>query len=782
MRQRIRVVHWRPGEPVEETLKKVPREVEEAFQAWDRKFRVLWYRMKSGQTGKTDNFKGKGMRDVKALLQRDSIWSMTAAWFTKDLEWRKRNWADMMLSAMNFYPERTPELLLATIEPRVTPSEFVVDIMCFLFEQSSQLPARERGKQQAAIPHVLLELLDRFPSKYFTFPQWLLGRVFSISQPPLVKKLYRALYTRAHPLDWNTKFKAASCLARDVKGKELALKILERVMENGLRMEFLRGQRTPTFLGIDRVSKAEGERVYQWVNVNDPNFRLRFAELATAIVSMPEGWRQGGDGSPFTLQSLNDMYKRLIGLGIPLNLKTQTAMLQAICSTGELEAAWNLYHDMLEQGIKPDERVYLILLNAAKHAGSIESTIRVILEAPAEVLQSHYIWNEFLSTVIQVAIKECNERGIRPPRTIPAFDFMLRIYEKFFKLEPLNKLLPSHLLIHPDNTTHWEWKAKLAVVIDKLPAREPNELVDPRADTLGIMFHGYVKALSNASLLVSFYAHFRTLLKNGDPHVLELLRHTTLPYDTIIKAVTEHPGLLRVAADILNDMLRDAGASSAITGARDRSGEISKQQTEQEISTSPSSSTPSQPSSAEAPFVHPLPSVHTWNTVLRGFFMERRVRQGWRIFELMRQHGAEPNKVTWNTLIAGYTASGENELAVQTLIKFEKLGLKADWYTQRQMSILSKHEPTREMMERAHNERTAIRLTRKEIRRVRKRLVKLEARKEEILRKLNKLGPATAAAQAKTKAETETGAREELSPTADFFQMYDELIFQAEQL
>ncbi|KAK3309052.1 uncharacterized protein B0T15DRAFT_491585 [Chaetomium strumarium] len=762
--------------------------------------------MKHGQTGETEHFKGEGMEDLKLLLQCNSVESMRAAWFGGKRLWqRKRDWENMILSAMHFYPERTPELLLATIDLHITPAEFVVDTICYLFERASLLPAREQEERQLAIARLLLDILGPFPPRYFTFPQWLLGRVASVSPAPLVKRLHWVLFSKYHPFDWNTQFKFASRLARDPKGKGAALRILEKMIVKSRRMGSSRrrptGKKGTRFL---RFITLGGGRVYQWVKLDDPNFQRRFAELATAIVSVPEGWKHSGEGSPFTLQLLNTRFKRLIDIGIPLNHITQTAMLQAICSTGDLDAAWNLYHHMLEQGNKPDVRPYLLLLNAAKRAGSIESIMRVILDAPAEVLQSRYIWNEVLSAVLTVATQECIEKKVPRPRTVPAFDFMLQIYKKFFKLEPLDKLLPSHLLTPFDTTYPWDWRAKLAVVMDKLPARRKRKLVNPGADTLRIMLHGYVKGLSNASLLVNFYAHFRTLLKDGDPYVLELLRDSTQPYDVIIKAVTDHPGLLKVAADILNDMLRDAGAATASGKMSDPSEEHSQTVQGRHAKARRRRRRKNSRShrSTEGPFVHPLPSVHTWNAILAGFFRERRVRQSWRIFELMRQHGVEPNKVTWNTLIAGYTATRENQLAVETLVQFEKLGYKADESTQRQMSILSKHGPTRRLMEEADNQ---IQMSRHKwkIFRTQKRLAEMQARREEHLRKIYTLGmgkfPTAAAAavaaakaadeanaagktETPTETETKTGEKEEeLSPTADFFKMYDELIFQAEQ-
>jgi pentatricopeptide repeat protein len=796
--------------------------------------------MKVGQVGETEHFKGEGLDDLRFLLECNSVESMRAAWCSgKRLPRRKLEWPNLMLSAMHFYPERAPDLLRATIDLHITPSEMVVDTICYLFEHASLLPAGEREERQAAIADLLLEILGPFPPRYFTFPQWLLGRMASVSQVPFLKKLHYTLFIKYHPMDWNTQFKFANCLARDARGKSAALRILEKLIEKSRRMASSpkkpTGKQETNFL---RFITLGGGRVYQWVDLDDPNFQRRFDELATAIASVPKGWKHSGEGSPFTLEILNDRFKRLIDIGIPLNLATQNAMLQAICSTGDLEAAWNLYNHMLEQGTKPDVRAYLLLLNAAKRALSLESTMRVILDAPAEVLQSRYIWNEFLSTIIHVATEECNEKKVQRPRTVPAFDFMLQIYKKFFKLEPLNKLLPSHLLTPFDTTYPWDWRAKLAVIMERLPALEQEKLVDPGADTLRIMFHGYVKGLSNASLLVNFYAHFRTLLKNGDPLVLGLLRDSTQPYDVIVKAVTDHPGLLRVAADILNDVLRDAGTSTASGGVRDLSGEHPQaihdsshspvgadpqagqkviqqgeheaqqaaqetdEQTTQEISTDPSSSTQKRRrrrrrrrSTEEDPFTHPLPSVHTWNAILAGFFRERRVRQSWRIFELMRQHGVEPNKVTWNTLIAGYTATGENQLAVETLLQFEKLGYQHDEHTRRQLYILYRDEPARRLLVEADKEQQQMRYKRRLVmaqKRAEKRSRELQAKREEHLRKLYALrdrrfpsaAAAAKAADAAMAKKIETGGKEEeeeLSPTADFFKMYDELIFQAEQ-
>ncbi|KAK4244914.1 hypothetical protein C7999DRAFT_16868 [Corynascus novoguineensis] len=616
------------------------------------------------------------LKTFEEFLALNTVEEMRSSWLAISPEKREKDWMYLMKAVMDFHPESAALVLEATVEPSTTPAWAVADVFAFLNRWSSTLPDDSRRSQQAQLPGLLLHLLRNSPPNHYQFYQWVLGQTLSVSDPDTAAEIYSALRHSNHFMHYNTKLKIAGCLTRSSKYKLAALKVFEEVLKD------------------------------PQVDVND----RRCAALATELFTLPQSWKDGRE-SPVEVQLLAEAFERVVGLGLSPNVVTYTAMIRSLCLTNQLDTAWKIYDVMRSHGTTPDPHVFCILLNGAKQAASLDSAIRVIEEATADTFRISYFWNDILHTILLVAAEEATSRPVMrgQPIAIPAFSSMLRIYAKFFRLEPLQTLVQMNLreiLAEDDNPSHeldLNWKQKLAILIDQLPVSPPDELVEPGVDTLGIMLLGYIKSFSTPHPVLSFYSHFRNLLKSRDPIATSLASHSTLPYDVVLKSVTDNTGMLRVGIDIVNDMLRDAAASAAAvkpqpadsdTITTSVAGSDANPETKE---LGPMATTTTSATAAEnltlPTFHHPPPSVYTWSILLLAFSRQRNLREVERLLLAMRRHGVEPNRVTWNTLLTGHAKRGNERGVVAVVDRLDAARYHPDRYTVTAVGKL--HRPER---------------------------------------------------------------------------------------
>ncbi|KAK2069036.1 hypothetical protein P8C59_003644 [Phyllachora maydis] len=426
--------------------------------------------------------------------------------------------------------------------------------------------------------------------------------------------------------------------------------------------------------------------------------------LSTAIVS----FKKGVDTKDLQVSPAK-LFEELLAMGLRPNVIHYTCIMRNLCLHKEVDAAWKVFEIMLEHNIEPDATTYSVLISGAKLIGDVQ-TVGSVLNAA----MSRNAYN--------------------------------RAYCHFFRLDPLQRLalsdLASLLEFRQDQSSSLRWASvhQVTAVIQSLPSFPPEELLEPDGATLGIMLIGYIKALPTAYTLVAFYSQFRAQLKLGDPATIAIVRETgTLVYDTIIKALTEWDGMLRVALDIMGEMLKDAASVASATSAApatctaagspapglSASDARASEHVETDVSAtqaSPSGSSPSNssqpvsgpadcpsaassdspasdPAAVSAPAGdacdlsmltrHPVPSVYTWSILLHGFMHRGQTEQGERILQTMREHGVTPTVVTWNTLLAGYTRLQKLQLAVRTLARMERAGLRHDDFTIRGFGYLA---------------------------------------------------------------------------------------------
>jgi pentatricopeptide repeat protein len=602
----------------------------------------------------------------------------------------------IMLATMDHHPDRAAQVLEATFKDGCAPHWAVSDVLCFLVKWSSQLPAPDRKKQQAALPGLVLYLLRNSRPKSLCFQQWVLGQVISVCDARAAAELCSALEAYSHRLHFNTKLKLADRLAKDRRYTLLALRLLESVIsDDGL-------------------------------SAND----RRCAALATLLFKLPQTTWGTGRAPPVEINLIAESYERLVGLGFSPNAITSTTLIHSLCSADQLDTAFKIYDVM--RGQWTDDRVFFPLVQAARRSGSLEAIIRVFQHAPSNVLQHRRIWDNLIHAIHVAAKKEAKFKGYKYNHGNPAFRSMLQVYCKFFDLAPLQRLIPWDLhryLEEPDRNSasdNWDFKVKLALFIDKLPVLPTGRAMNPGTITLTTMLLGYLRTFPKAIRAIEFYSHFRNLLRDRDTTAIRLLRDTTLPYDVVLKSLAEHAGTLRVMTDIVKTMLADAAKSAAarkqaagrvavaaavpsnskpraapeaaVSPENDASPEEkSRDQNEQDGAAVSSRSKPAEPTLK--PLYHPPPSVCTWSILLYAFSRERGPRNAARILGLMRANNIEPNRATWNTVANSYGRVQDKKRVSGALHMLETTGFHPDVHTIRAVAQLRGYEDVLDQME-----------------------------------------------------------------------------------
>ncbi len=509
------------------------------FRIWKKDFSRLSRATEAGEAPSTSTVP----TELKRLLKLDSTEAMKATWQSQSRAKRDASWNHVMMGALCHAPERAHTILRAIFagdHADVAPFYAVNDSINFLAQRTKlDLPGEHKEELLASLCELLLMILQNTPKDYLLLRQNTLYLIFRHAKPETVDELYSALKAYGHPLHSYTLLQFGCCLAKDVDYKPVALDILQDLATSGS------------------------------VDINSPHG----AALCTSIISLTEE-----DALKDLKPTPAEFFEMLLGLGLKPNLITYTTIIRNLCLNKELNVAWEVFGTMREHQIDPDIHVYSILLNGAKLCDDFESVSKVVRLASASGIGAPILWNDILHTIFLLYVREARARRLKRPWRLPAFQPMLRAYSKLFRVEPLQALVQSDLapLLQTEGgssgemqgTASWQVTSKALSLIELLPSYAPGDRLEPEGDTLGLMLLGYIGGFEKAYSIIAFYSRFRGQLKNGDPTVARFVHEKgTLLHNIVIKAVVEWPGMLRVALDVVSDMLKDS-----ITAVSDRAG------------------------------------------------------------------------------------------------------------------------------------------------------------------------------------------------------------------
>ena len=691
-------------------------------------------------------------RCLRELLDQGGAAGMTLKWQELPLEQRESQWLGVMAYALRFEPERAHVVLEATMEQGVTPSYAVSDAVHFITTWFSRLPSRKHEMYASTVPVQLMKQSLQTLKGIEHTQESLYLAIRQLKETRDVADLFTALRKAEHHIHQNTLLQFTSRFARDPQFKPLALDVIRGMLKEGqLDINSLHGAAACTSLLA--FSKP----------VEDAKILPAPEKQASAIV---------GEDQPSTATdhqsqtSVEDLFQSLLELGMRPNVITFTGVIRTFCLEKRFDVALRVYSSMLEMGIVPDDHLYSILLAGARRSSSLETAMKIIRDIHAWDCRDAVVWNDLLRTILTFAVAEANPEDSKPTHIVPAFPRMLQAYLKKFDAKELHKLtlipdlealLPHNLQYSDSERNRWEWESQFAPLLDDPGFRSAGVPQTPGSDTLCIMLIGYIKSLSNPQSVLAFYTNIRNLIKSGDETVNKLIynngAYNTFLHDSVIKKLSEWPGMMRAALDVVGDMLKDnlvtKAASPETKSAKLRKLDIAAKNLKVEWGLTDSSEK-DEPDKAftgkeateeeagrqqnERISKHPPPSKYTWSILVHGFMHSGNPEQAESVLRLMREQGVEPNNVTLNTLAAGYSRMANVKKTVETVILMEKSGYEPDDYTTRTMLRLPNPELALTMLEKAkEREKERIEVSEEDKERMAAKAARIAKAKEQML-------------------------------------------------
>ncbi|KAL3960817.1 hypothetical protein ACCO45_005934 [Purpureocillium lilacinum] len=595
------------------------------------------------------------------LFELESVASMRKAWESLSVEERQRKWPSVMLSTMHRCPEKARLVLEATLDS-LPPGYAIHDVLLFVtrrMDLEGFKSTRERTIEAEDVLHLVSKVIEETPAGHVPFSQRSFGLLAQKLPADQVEELYSIVKRTGRRMHTNTLIHFARKLATDMAHKETAFTILKELADDGLDLNDVRPASVITIL-------------------------LHCKNSSDSVAQQKR---------PF---SPKDALQQLVERGLSPNVATSTALLDSLCQQGEVEEAIRLALLFAESGVQLDTKAWSTVFRGAKSSLKVVNLVKALDVARAADAPYVDVLNNALHSVFYFAEMESREKRHRAPWVLPIFMPMLQVYAKKFDLEPLQWWLPDSLPLMLAQTSSgkeittlegqrrrtWDFQHSVLPVVDKFFSAGDETRVQPTSTTVAIMVRAYIKSLQQPYELMSFYNFFKSRLeeqaKKEDSANQLVKNQGSLIHDTFIMAMTEHRGLSRPALQVFGDMLKDNLKAGTVEGGKAHVQDGSS------VTTTP---------------IHPTPSVLTFTILLRGLMNRREKLLAQQVIQVMREHGVEPNLVTWNTLTKGHASMQDIARTVATLQDMEAAGFKPDAFTFKAFGKLRDQGKALKMME-----------------------------------------------------------------------------------
>lgn len=604
------------------------------------------------------------MKQVNWIQRCSTSDEMMAEWPSTAPERMKKTHRDgslaLLSAAVRYVPDKVHMVFEAAIaSPYGLPYWYVVEDVLELLARRLRVVSDEKDKSLAAqkLAQMAARILQLRGKGIVQFSQFTIQSILDELPADLVESWYSQLLDAGCDLHPYTEVNFASRLAKSSPTKALSAQVLMRLQQAKL------------------------------LDINSPIA----ASIVTTILSFTKEQLAKLDGNTATPA---DLFRDLHDAGLIPNVITYTAIIRGLCLKEDLETALDVFEVMQQHGVLPNEWTYSILLHGCKMRCDWTAFANIALQACNANVRANVVWNEVLHGIYICCLKQVEEG--RPKRA--SLYAMNSFYSRIFDATPIRPFITGRLAEMGQHVGQQQYFPEpLRRLAAEFPTLPPNELNSPGPDTVGILLLSIIRALPMPYDVVVFYSQYRQMLKQGHPVARRMVQEKgSLVHDIVLRNLIKWPGTLRVALDILQDMMRDS-KELASTGTQSSSSnrEEAVQDSEQNTNADP------EPSSDPllSPIPHPTPSVYTWTVLIHGFMRARQPQDAEYIMTLMRKNGIEPNRVTWNTLAAGYARMQKVPEAVDAMRRLESEGHEADDWTMRAFSYIGNKAKAIEMME-----------------------------------------------------------------------------------
>lgn len=578
----------------------------------------------------------------------------------------QRRDSGLLMLALQNAPDKTHMVLESIFRDHMPYSTYAF----YLFEDTLELLAArlhwDKSLDKRAVATELADLISLIITQteqgtHFQPFQSTIYRILRFLPPERLRTWYEELqdasrrdsFTYLFP---QTELHFASRFAKSPKTKTISLDILRRLTERGR------------------------------IDINGPVA----LSVSTSILMFTEEQLKHPDSS---LPTPADVFAALRELGMNPNKFTYSAILRALCIRGDdISIPLEVFEVMKSSGLKPDAFTYAILVNGCRRSGDYETLADLAVEAFHAGVRSRVFWNDVLYAIYIVCNTENLSQDLRRSAILP----MNAIFTRIFDVAPLRPFIPAELSAYFVDSVKSAWfPDRLRRLHHEISTLPPRDLVQPGIDTLGIFILCMVRNLPQPYDVVMFYVHFKNLLHEGHPDAVRLVRELgTFVYDVILRSLLGWRGTMRVALEIVRDMMKD------IDGNIDENIDNSANSTA-EASPRTAGSEHTDKTEGASTVRPPPPSVYTWSILIKGFVGNRQIDKAEQCIDLMRQHGVEPNLVTWNTLTFGYAYLQDVHGVVHTMRRLETAGFEADDWTMKAFSFIRDKRKAIDMMEQA---------------------------------------------------------------------------------
>ncbi|KAK3722662.1 hypothetical protein LTR37_002232 [Vermiconidia calcicola] len=367
------------------------------------------------------------------------------------------------------------------------------------------------------------------------------------------------------------------------------------------------------------------------LHVNGWAFLCGCSTLLRKSIEQPDGLRE-------TLRIVSTIADMGVRLDNPI---CDIIMLNAV-EAGDLKTAFDVYHSLMERGLRPTESTFSVLLKGCRmNIDDAEMLNNVIRDAISNinVRQSELVSNQILHCL---ALHHSKHH----PDT--ALNTLTEAYAQLFDLTPLRKLaLPIPNI------------AQQRMTDDKL--------MTPTSHALGVMIGASINHMfahdANLKHIFMLYERWRELVDAGEPSLAKLAT-TDHVANTFLSAFIRKPSGLIHAARVVKDMQRMLPPSAGVEQCK--------------------------------------PSTQTWSIFLHGFTRHGQNKLAEQVLNYMRSKDIEPSQIAWNTLITGYARAQDVEGTIDVVRRADQAGMVWDAWTHSGLKALRNKD---RLMEELRKER-----------------------------------------------------------------------------
>ncbi|KAA8571470.1 hypothetical protein EYC84_001470 [Monilinia fructicola] len=606
------------------------------------------------------------------FIKQDNAAALAALWRRIPAETRSHVWEELMLTSMDQYPASTLKLLLATYQEPPLPPQWAAND-CLDFVVSHYFGSEERKPTLDSFTASDLQHIFKSIRYLQLRGLQLSARSMYLLQLMMNEKEFRTFYLvlagAGHHLTGKTLLRFAYRFARSQQ-TDLAFQVIQQATEQGISLNLGRWPQ------ICHVLLARRYR--------DPNAQVNDTEL----------------------------FDFMLHHGLKPNICTYNILIHNSLQAGDHITAWQIYDMMIENGVMADVYTYSIMLNDAKIRKDNAAVSKLAHWMNEDGVRDDYTVTDILDSIFHFHRREYFRHAPSERKSLPtSFSQMLPIYMKNFNVEPLAQLIPrfeenflapvlndsasrvDSISVVPTHQTpfhaeqhqnHSDPSANPTLgiqVSDNEPGVE-HHLMEPNPVTLMVMLKSYIGSVRNYKALLGFYYHFKSLISTKHPIVAPLLQQAQI-YNHLLVGLGHLDAPMHDCLKIIADMQHPHSKQKHLVPVSETEpsygNNIDKipgtsDESDTELESDDISST-----SNDNIFRPPLPSLHTWTTLLHVFMQRHQPRAAEKVLQIMiEKEGLEPSQATWNALTMGYMRLQDPLMVADALIRTKRAGFVVD--------------------------------------------------------------------------------------------------------